>query len=103
MASREAEAAGGRCRLRRMLPVQSDASLPRSLEPHRPHRTLDVLQGALAGVLEHERRLAADLSEGIVGEVHAARFALALHPCGDVHAVSEDVAVVRMMSPTLMP
>ena len=63
----------------------------RCIEPHRP---IDVLQGSLAKIVEGKVGLAADLLECTAGQAHAARFALALDPRGDIDAVAEDVAVI---------
>lgn len=83
----------------RLLPVQPNLSVHSSSGPRRSGRAglcfLSCARRRPRTRTASFRRLSANLPEGIVGEVDAARFALALHPRGDVYAVSKDVAVVQ--------
>ena len=58
-------------------------------------RLRDVLQRALAGVLEGEVGLAGQLFLHRIGNADAPRFRQCLKPCGDVDAIPEQVAVLH--------
>ena len=58
------------------------------------HRVRNILHGLLASVGKGERHLIAHLLIGRAGDANAAGLSNPLQPCGNVHAVTEDVATI---------
>jgi hypothetical protein len=60
-----------------------------------PHRSGDVLEPLLATILERQRQLALEFVEYLARNAHAAWIGGRLQANGDVHAVADDILVLR--------
>jgi hypothetical protein len=58
------------------------------------HRPVDVLQGTLAKVVEGKSCLSANLPEGVLGKVDAARLAFAFNTGCDIDAIAENIVAI---------
>ena len=80
---------------RRRTRLRLRSALTTKLNPPRPHRLGNVLEGLRPKVVAGNLDLAPDLPIGVIRHADAARLGDAFKPSGDVDAVTEDVVVIK--------